>query len=802
MNKKIFILTILSIVVFWAGEAHAFIALPFFDITINEHITGGDTTFNFDVEGGTPENFFSDQLSMQTVNGTGSAFTSSISPSGASFFITQSVVLGWQKPIVTCTSTNPAVTSVPTDDGDGVVIKSAPFSSVVCDFTNNPESVGASSVLFIPGFEASRLYKEGGLLNDEDQLWEPNSNFDVKNLFMDIAGISKNQSIYTRDIIGRTNLIAKNIDIYRTFQNSLDQMVSDGLFSSWESVAYDWRYDPAYIVEHGMIDPFGHLSYTTTLPENQKPYIIAQVEALARSSKNGKVTIVTHSNGGLIMKALIKKMQEMHDLDGNDDIEKIDKVIMIGAPQFGTPVSIAKMLHGYNTKLGGGLILSESTARDFGKNLPGAYTLLPSEVYFENINTPVVRFDESLDVVSNLRKKYGDSIATYSKMSDFLLGVVDNRKEPDSKDLLRPSLLNGSLLTASKLTHEELDNYKIPSDIKLYTVAGWGQLTPVGVEYLAKNECFVEGCVNILDEKIIPTFDGDKTVVTPSATLGEGTHYYLNLQDYNFFNKKNYEHLDILEVPNLQTLVKNIIIGNSEIPQYVSTTKPIDTDNLVLSIHSPVSIHVYDQNGKHTGLARTQNSSDFLDVDEEIPNSSFLSFGEGDYVSVPMGLPYTVALTGTDFGTFSFQKEHYRNDLVQTRDGSSFVDIPVTPMTVATLTIDSNGTPTQMQIDIDGDGLTDESLTSNSDFDPKLYLQMMRKTIISMHLAQGTENALIKKISKLESLIQLGKLKNAKNKIKGLLKIIKLHRGHKNQLDAAEKQTLVGMFNIFLDNIN
>ena len=48
-----------------------------------------------------------------------------------------------------------------------------------------PPPIGYSSVLFLPGLEASRLYKNRGVICDincEDQLWEPNAPSDVSDL--------------------------------------------------------------------------------------------------------------------------------------------------------------------------------------------------------------------------------------------------------------------------------------------------------------------------------------------------------------------------------------------------------------------------------------------------------------------------------------------------------------------------------------------------------------------------------------------------------------------------------------------
>ncbi len=662
---------------------------------------------------------------------------------------------------------------------------------------------GYSSVLFIPGFEGSRLYKTRLLTNSEDQLWEPNNNADVADLAMDTSGSSSDASIYTRDIIGKTNIFSlSDINIYKSFEERLDSMVASKSITAWAAAPYDWRYDPKYVVDHGTLDSSGHVTYETAVPDGQRPFIISQLEALIASSKTGKVTIVTHSNGGLVVKALVEKLQAMHDAGQNNDIAKIDKIIMVAAPQLGTPQVIAAMLHGDGTELGAGFVLSEATARDFGKNVPGAYTLLPSQKYMDMATSPVVTFDPSIDAISNFHAVYGNSITTYSALKNFLTGSLDGRTNPDRSDTISPIRLNTTLLNNADATHSDIDNYQFPSNIHVYQLAGWGEPTASGVAYRVQTKCEHGTCVPRLDEKLIPTDDGDEKVLTPSALFGTGTKYYLNLKDYNNYYNINLDHKEILEMATAQEFIQNIITNNSALPDFVTADKPSGSDNLVLSTHSPVTLDIYDAQGRHTGLAPTQSIPDFQQVDEQIPNSSYMPFGEGTYVSVPTGGSYSVNIAGTDFGTFTFEKEHYVNDQAQTADMATFADIPVTPMTNAMLTVDAQGAPSQIRLDIDGDGTVDQTLAPGADFDPIQYLEMMKKVITSMQLATNVENALIKKVNKLETAVQSGKIKDAKTKLKAILKSVKTTRGNKKKIDVADKQTLTDMFNKLLDNLN
>jgi len=68
-------------------------------------------------------------------------------------------------------------------------------------------SAGHSSIAFIPGIQAGRLYRQQTF---ENQLWEPNAISDVNTLNMNENGTSENHDIYTRDVINETNLVLPN----------------------------------------------------------------------------------------------------------------------------------------------------------------------------------------------------------------------------------------------------------------------------------------------------------------------------------------------------------------------------------------------------------------------------------------------------------------------------------------------------------------------------------------------------------------------------------------------------------------
>lgn len=689
---------------------------------------------------------------------------------------------------------------------DGVI-----FKPWLTDSIKKP--IGFSSVAFIPGIEASRLYRQGFLF--ENQLWEPNRNDDARKLFLDKDGKSIDTGIYTRDIIKETNVPVSadgfGLNIYKKFSESMDKMVADKEIKEWKALPYDWRFNLSDIVNGGVKQADGNISYIDGKPDGQLPFMIAELEELAKNSHSGKVTIITHSNGGLVAKALIKKLAEMKADGGSDLIDKINRLIMVAAPQTGTPQAIAGMLHGDGQDLGFGLILNKSVARELAENMPGAYNLLPSEKYFGVVLDPVIKFDSSVDNVSMWRSVYGNFIADFQKMSDFVLGK-EGREEPDSANVDAPNVLNGKLLDISKNTHTEIDDWQIPANIEVSQIAGWGLDTVSGIEYYAKMECVPvavgdpltgDMCENkyVLDHRPIFTSDGDETIVTPSATMMEGERYYLDVWKYNDVENDPRTHKDIFEIQPLEDLLKNIITGSTTtLPSYITHTKPeSESKKLRLSVHSPVSIDVYDSLGNHTGIIPNPDpNSDLELVEESIPNSYYMNFGEGKYVGFESGEQNKIELNGLGAGTFTLEIGEYAGDREAT--STAFVDIPVTSALKAELNIQNLDTLPQLKIDVEGDGVIDFEITPSGEFDPILFLEIMKKTIKTFDLKKSFEKNLINKIDNLIKSIKKGKIKQVEKKIKGFIKKIESKKKHNKKIGSEEREAILSMLNQLLNN--
>lgn len=352
-----------------------------------------------------------------------------------------------------------------------------------------------SSILFLPGVMGSRLYMSG---LTENQLWEPNKNADVKKLYLDEFGKSIN-NIFTKEIISKTNILGGlplvDKDIYKDFISYLDKQKNKNIIQNYNAVPYDWRMSADYILNEGI------------KLKDKNIDLVQTVKDLQKTSKTGKVTLVTHSNGGLVAKQLLLELQRL----GLENT--IDKVIFVAMPEYGTAQAITALLFGHNQSLAGGLIMRSSIARELGKNMSTAYTLLPSEKYY-----------------------------AYSPTSDRLLQETIIRNY---------SRINQGLLDKAKELHQALDNMVYPEDLQVYQILGTGIVTLSDVSLDDKNIY-----------KIIPMYSksGDG-VVQDMYSSRQGTVLYVDL------NNTAYKHANIMNSSKVLSHIDSILNPRNNIPE-------------------------------------------------------------------------------------------------------------------------------------------------------------------------------------------------------------------------------------------
>lgn len=613
-----------------------------------------------------------------------------------------------------------------------------------------------SSVLFIPGLEASRLYQPGLLF--ENQLWEPNRNDDVRKLALSPeTGESLNQDIYTRDVIDE---VSGTVNIYKGFLEYMNGLVETGDIPHFETLPYDWRMS---------------VKDVATLPvqlEGGGSYsMISRIEELAAASPTGKVTIITHSNGGLVAKELVEELKRR----GEESL--VERIIMVAAPQLGTPKAIFEMLHGTDFFLN---FPSREVTRELAENMKSAYALLPSREYFNRLGAPPIRplveFSTTTSVTQYLRNIYGNSISDYDNLRGFLRGENGLRSEPLASDVNTPNVLKEHFLQNAEAAHQLLDEWTPPEGINVIEIIGWGLDTLRGVKYRAvkKKVCNADlsvcGKVDVIDPQPLTTSEGDGTVVYPSAGALGGERYWVEISEYNksgfLSSTLNRDHKNILEISSLQNLISTLLKNEatSTLPDFISSSEPItsDTDKrLRIGVHSPVTLHLYDSLGRHTGpIPNPDTSSDLELYEERIPNTYYWQIGEGQYSGVDGATTTTLVLNGKELGTFTLEVEEAIGGNTVT---SVYENIPVTASTTATIDVGSALGP--LILDIDGDGVTDVVLENGEEgITAEELIAILKGIIKTFNLPDNKEKNLLKKLEKLEK--ELAKEHNSDKKEK------------------------------------
>ncbi len=574
-----------------------------------------------------------------------------------------------------------------------------------------PPAPKYDNVLFLPGIEGSTLYDESA----KREVWLPGSDEIAESLRLNTDGTSINPNITASGILSKANLAQGYHTVYGDLLEDMEKWESAYHIIA-TSTPYDWRLGYDTLLTNGRKLTDGHISYLESPETGHDPYLIETLKQLAASSATGKVTIIAHSNGGLLAKALMQK------LGATTTKAFIDNVILVASPQLGTPDAIGALLHGHEAGIVGAITNEE--ARDLAQNMPMTYNLLPSTPYFTYADDPVVAISSTLP---SWTSQYGSAIHWAQGLNNFISDSAGTRAVPTYDNLADPQVGNADLLAQAQETHASLDTWTPPAGVHLYTIAGWGNETVAGIAYekLPLLSCFVQSklpsflksgdCGSSSHISYAPqvVIDGDGTVVAPSALWANGAEakrYWVNLERYNAPLPQSYplsilrtKHADIFSVPQLRTLLASIVAGSSTDPlsQYISTSQPTYTGDMArlhFILHSPLTLGFLDANGNYTGATATSTVFN-------IPGVEYQRFGEVQWLSVPKSLAGTVVMHGIGTGSFSLDvEERAGNTIVAT---TTFAAIPSATSTTATLVINPSIDTTAgstLNVDTNSDG--------------------------------------------------------------------------------------------------
>ena len=606
-------------------------------------------------------------------------------------------------------------------------------------------TAGYSSIIFIPGIKGSTLYRSKPGL--DDRLWFPSTKYsnDVRQLAMDDDGKSIESGIYTKDVLRKVGL--GSIDVYGPFIDYLDSLVDQGVIQHHEDFYYDWRHDIRDIVTHSIMTGEDS-SYSMT----EKLIGVA-----TSSSDSGRVIVVGHSMGGLVGKVLLSEVTEEYDPS------YIEKFIMVGTPQLGTPDAVAAILHGYGQ--GAPLLLSDSDARKASQNMLSAMELLPIGTTYNLSNPPIITFGTLVQATEKFRDAYGEEIDTDDELDNFLIGTwAESTSECSNSDdisLSDPVCLNENLLDQAVLTRNFLESWSAPENIEVIELAGINKPTINSVAYKQKGGCVINDDHTCLAIDPHPLGSGDGTVVRESAQAQEGaTSYQIDLTIFNEFS-----HKDLLSIQSVQNVISHFIERLPvDLPEGIKENNTTENNGTYIAskFMSPVAFSLEDTQGRQLYVQKNTE----LDVDylvNDIPNVQYFKVGDTQTVVAPTSERYELQIKGTASGTLQIEIEEYEDGvLVKERIHEN---IPVTDRLTSTFALTAFDNIGSITIDTDGDGIRETVLSPEQDDIPEEIIKGLRTYVKNLHVKRYVRRSLLWRIKLLDWFNEYDKIRYVKRQI-------------------------------------
>lgn len=499
-------------------------------------------------------------------------------------------------------------------------------------------------IVIIPGIMGSRLNK----VSDGAEVWpnvqkmadsKTDSYLDVlklSNFGQQIFGQGINASDVIRVATGTYFGFSFDEPFYAPLINSL---VSEGYVEGQNIFVapYDWRLSVASSSEN-----------------------IASVVSNAIShSPNGKINIIAHSMGGLVVKQYLSHAPS---------VSFLDKLVLAGVPQLGSPKMFKALQYGDDLDFGYGpiKILNPNEVKSISQNMPGAYDLLPSRRYVDQIEGSYV-----LD-----GRNGGANALSYDATRQFMTS-----NSSDSR--------NNLLIGRSDAFHTNLDNNSINAPM-VYNLVGCQNPT------IKKFAIYDNGVVDVVRG------NGDKTVPIDSAM-----NLANNFNNYFFLNSiRGVDHTELVSNAESVQFIKSLIQNTPVLQSGISTSTQdcftgFHESYFEISTHSPVALHAYDSQNRHTG----PNAAG--DADLQIPGSSYETIGENSFILLPASDTYRIQGNGLSSGAFTLKVKRY-DEGVNLLRGTTYVQVPLaSASTTASLTVSSSTPDMPLSLDLNGDGTVD-----------------------------------------------------------------------------------------------
>jgi hypothetical protein len=380
-----------------------------------------------------------------------------------------------------------------------------------------------------------------------------------------------------------------------------------------------------------------------------------------------KVDLVAHSMGGLLTKKYIR--------DNNED--KIDKLIFLGTPHLGAPKAFKVLMYGDSmgySKLSFGL--NPNRAKFISQNMPAVYELLPSEKYISNNGNYVINAIDKNNPIS----------------LDYL----------GTKDLMIEKGRNSLMFPFTENLHNNIDDFSF-SNLDTYNFVGCGTKT-IGEITTRRKRSWTHLGLTWEDDYDLKYVNGDETVplVSASEILTNNKYFAKNITHGSLPSGDGVRE-DITAILKEETLPTS--------PNILTDVSTCKVSGKVVSAHSPVELHIYDETGNHTGPDING------DIEQNIPEVQYDIIEGEKFVFLPDGLNYKITTKATDVGGYNFEiKNEDQNDNIT--DTYNWTLIPLETLQAQGeiwIGPDYSSSEYVIKMDQDGNGNIDQNFSTSYD---------------------------------------------------------------------------------------
>ena len=497
-----------------------------------------------------------------------------------------------------------------------------------------PEPKRNEPVIIVPGILGSKLNR----VSDGAEVWPNVAKMKASSGdgYLDDLMLPENgsASILAGDVVRNTTTTILGFPFETVYLKNLISSLEVQEYVEQKDlfvVPYDWRLD---------------LSDSTARLD-------AVIQTALANSPTGKVNIIAHSLGGLLVKEYIRS-------SGNSRL--INKLILAGVPNLGAPKAAKILSYGDNMgfRFATRDILNPLQLQKIAQHMPAVYELLPSRKYLQAVGSYIADYRSG----SSFRRLDFDSTAQFLKTAGRVISLVDRGAD----------------------FHSGVDDLTALAS-SVYLLSGCKQSNTIGdIRLYDKNE-FRLG--------IVPG-DGTVPLLSANAVASTTRRYFIDTN-----------HAGLVRGESALALINSILTETPDaavtgVSQEIASCE--DTrSTLLFSSHSPVELHVYDSQERHTGPVADG------DIEFGIPGSEYDQLSDNTFIFVPAGDTYRVVAQATGSGTATLDAELYVGSTLTAK--ASYLAVPLaSEKTSAQVSISDVVTAQALQLDVEGDGTVDAQL--------------------------------------------------------------------------------------------